>query len=100
MFLYNITQIVEDTVLDQYLEWMEKVHLPQVMATGKFVSHRSWRIIDSPNEGTTYSNQFFFEEIAAYADFQQSFEPTFQQEIKDKFGDSVLTFTSLMQDEL
>ncbi len=44
MFLYNVTLIVEDSVLEELMAWMEEVHLPKIMATGKFITHKSWRI--------------------------------------------------------
>jgi hypothetical protein len=100
MFLYNVTLIVEDVVAEEWLQWMEKVHVPQIMATGKFITHKLWRIIDSPNEGVTYSNQFFFEDLENYADFLQNYSPKFEEEIRQKYGESVMSFTSTMQDVL
>jgi hypothetical protein len=100
MYLYNVTLIVEDAVAEEWLLWMEKVHIPQVMATGKFITHKLWRIIDSPNEGVTYSNQFFFENLDDYVEYLKIFAPAFQAEIHQKYGEKVLSFVSTMQDVL
>ena len=100
MFLYNVTYIVEDTVLEDWRNWMQTEHLPKVMATGKFTDHKSWRIINSPNEGTTFSNQFLFEKLEEYVEFTQVFAPAIEAEIHEKYGESVLSFTSIMQDVL
>jgi len=100
MFLYNVTLIVEDSVVEEWLSWMEEIHLPKIMATGKFISHKSWRIIDSPNEGVTYSYQFFFEELEGYVEYMNIFDPVFQTEIKERYGDKVVSFTTIMQDVL
>ena len=100
MFLYNVTHIVEDTVVDDWLVWMEKVHVPKIMATGNFITHKLWRVIDSPNEGVTYSNQFFFEELEQYVAYMETYAPEFEAEIKERFGENVLSFTSILQDVL
>lgn len=100
MFLYNVTLIVEDSVAAEWSEWMQKVHIPKVMATGKFIDHKIWRIIDSPNEGVTYSSQYFFEELDDYVAYLQEFAPALQAEIYEKYGERVVSFTSTMQDIL
>ena len=40
MLLYNVTVIIEDAAAEEWLQWMQEIHIPEVMATGKFVSNR------------------------------------------------------------
>jgi hypothetical protein len=40
MLLYNVTVNVELGVHAEWLAWMKAVHIPEVMATGIFKSHR------------------------------------------------------------
>ena len=53
MLLYNVTVIVEDDAEQAWFEWMQETHIPEVMSTGKFVSNRLLKLLDSPNEGAT-----------------------------------------------
>lgn len=97
MLLYNITSIIDDTVADSWLKWMEDVHIPSVMASGKFVSHRLLRVLDSPNEGVTYCAQFVVEHMADYLDYQQNYAPTLQKEAQALYENKAVSFRTLME---
>ena len=60
MILYNVTVNVEDSIHDEWLEWMTKKHIPDVLATGLFTDNKIFRILseDVENENT-YSIQYF-----------------------------------------
>lgn len=97
MLLYNVTTIIEDTAADNWLKWMKDVHIPQVMASGKFVSYRLLRVLDSPNEGVTYCAQFVAEHMADYLDYKDNFAPTLQAESQSLFENKALSFRTLME---
>ena len=44
MFLYNVTIIIEDAAAEEWLQYMNEFHIPEIMATGKFVSNRLLKI--------------------------------------------------------
>lgn len=100
MYLYNVTFIAEDSVAAEWAEWLEQVHIPEIMSTGKFLSYKAWRILDSPNEGVTYSCQYFFENLEDFAEYLSVFEPVFSAAIYEKYGEKVVSFSSTMQDVL
>ncbi|WP_432708376.1 DUF4286 family protein [Pedobacter sp.] len=100
MYLYNITFIADDAVAAEWVSWLEKTYIPKIMATGKFTSHKVWRIIDSPNEGVTYSSQYFFENLEDYVDYLTEYAPQLEAELYEKYGEKVVSFASTMQDEL
>ena len=37
MLIYNVTINIEESVEKEWLAWMQQVHIPEVIATGKFV---------------------------------------------------------------
>ena len=37
MIIYNVTMAVEVAIHDEWIEWMANEHMPEVMATRKFV---------------------------------------------------------------
>lgn len=100
MYLYNVTFIADDTVAEEWAAWLAQVHIPKIMSTGKFLSHKAWRILDSPNEGVTYSTQYFFEKLEDFAEYLSAFEPAFSAEIYEKYNEKVVSFSSTMQDVL
>jgi len=97
MLLYNVTSIIEDAEAEIWLKWMLDSHIPRVMETGKFVSYRLLKVLDSPNEGVTYCAQYVAESNTEYEEYQQLHAPELQAEVQHKFGQKVLSFRTLME---
>ena len=97
MLLYNVTVIIEDAAAEEWLQWMQEIHIPEVMETGKFVSHRLLKVLDSPNEGVTYCTQYIAESLADYEDYQQNYAPTLQAAVRKKFENRLVAFRTLME---
>ncbi len=97
MLLYNVTLIIEDSAAEEWLQWMQEVHIPEVMATDKFVSNRLLKVLDSPNEGVTYCVQYIAENEANYQDYQLNFAPALQAELQEKFENRLVAFRTLME---
>ena len=97
MLLYNVTTIIDDDAADSWLKWMEEIHIPNVMASGKFVSNRLLRVVDSPNEGVTYCAQYVVEHMADYLDYQENYAPSLQAEATGLFENKIVTFRTLME---
>lgn len=97
MLLYNVTLIIEDSVAEQWLKWMQEIHIPEVMATGMFVSSRLLKVIDSPNEGVTYCAQYVAENMDDYLSYQEKFAPALQADLNDKFANQIVAFRTLME---
>ena len=97
MLLYNVTIIIEDSAVEEWLQFMNESHIPEVMATGKFVSNRLLKILDSPNDGVTFCSQYVVENLADYEDYQQNFAPALQADLQQKFENKFVAFRSLME---
>ena len=58
MVIYNVTINIDDSVHDEWLTWI-KEHIPQVLATGKFVDAKLTKVLVKEDMGgTTYSVQY------------------------------------------
>ncbi len=97
MLLYNVTLIIEDVAVEEWLKWMQETHIPAVLETGKFVSHRLLKVLDSPNEGVTYCVQYVVENLADYEDYQLNFAPSLQADLQQKFENRFVAFRTLME---
>ncbi|MDB4293664.1 DUF4286 family protein [Maribacter sp.] len=59
MYIYNVTTNIENSVHDEWLKWMSETHIPDVLATGKFLNAKMCRVlVEEDMGGTTYSVQF------------------------------------------
>lgn len=59
MYIYNVTTNIEASVHDEWLQWMQQTHIPDVLATGKFLNAKMSKVlIEEDMGGVTYSVQF------------------------------------------
>jgi len=59
MLIYNVTTNIEDSAHDDWLHWMQETHIPEVLATGKFLNAKMTKVlVEEEMGGTTYSVQF------------------------------------------
>jgi len=59
MLIYNVTTNIEASVHDEWLQWMQETHIPDVLATGKFLNAKMSKVlVEEEMGGFTYSVQF------------------------------------------
>lgn len=59
MYIYNVTTNIDESAHDQWFKWMKEIHIPDVLATGKFLNAKMSKVlIEEEMGGTTYSVQF------------------------------------------
>ena len=100
MILYNITINVEQSVEQQWLEWMRTEHMLDVLNTGMFTTAKIFRLLDvEQSEGTdTYAVQYFAQTMEHYERYQREFASGLQQEAQQKFGNHTVSFRTLMEE--
>jgi hypothetical protein len=98
MILYSVTINVDDTIHDDWLDWMEKEHIPEVMDTECFVSAEMFRVVSpEPEEGTTYCVQYVAGDISDYERYQIEHAAILQTKHKDKFGKKFTAVRTVME---
>ncbi|MDQ7948713.1 MAG: DUF4286 family protein, partial [Pedobacter sp.] len=95
--LYNVTVIIEENAAQEWVNWMKEEHIPAVMETGKFVSYRLLKVLDSPNEGITYCTQYIAETQEDYDAYQQLHAPSLQADLQTKFENRFVAFRTVME---
>lgn len=59
MIIYNVTINIDESVHDNWLHWMQKEHIPEMLATGKFSKALMTRVmVKEEMGGLTYSVQY------------------------------------------
>ena len=76
---------------------MQEEHIPMVMETGKFVSCRLLKVLDSPNEGVTYCAQYIAENMGEYLEYKEKYAPALQADVLRKFENQLVSFRTLME---
>lgn len=97
MIIYNETYVIEESIQQQWLNWMQAVQIPAIMQTGWFNSYKILAILDSPNEGVTYCIQFNTDSIDKYAYFCEQHQQKFHQLHHTEFENKFVLFNTIMQ---
>ena len=98
MIIYNITIKVEWTIAEEWVKWMQEVHIPEVLNTGCFEKHQFVRLLQvDETEGPTYATQYYAPTLSKYDYYLQHFAQPLQRQIEDKWGDKYVDFRTLMQ---
>ncbi|MEP0263218.1 DUF4286 family protein [Dokdonia sp.] len=59
MIIYNVTINIETSIEQEWLAWMQQEHIPDMIATGKFVKALMTKVlIEEDMGGVTYSVQY------------------------------------------
>lgn len=58
MYIYNVTINIDESIHEEWLSWM-KSHIPEVLATGKFIEAKLTRVlVEEETGGVIYSVQY------------------------------------------
>lgn len=96
--LYNVTVSLDQEILEDWLRWMQEVHIPDVMATGMFLNSRMCRVLNAqdPNEHT-YAIQYVCQDMATFHKYQVQHAPRLQQDHTARYKDRFVAFRTLME---
>ena len=98
MFVYNVTIKIHDSIQHEWLNWLQKEHVPEVIATGCFSGATILRLLETDDsEGPTYTIQYQAQSKALYNQYIEKFAGIMRQRSFDQWGDKFIAFRSLMQ---
>lgn len=98
MIIYNVTIKVDWTIATEWLQWMQEVHIPEVLETGSFERHQLVRLLQvDETEGPTYAAQYFALTLSKYDDYLLNHAPALRKKVSDLWGEKYLDFRTLMQ---
>jgi len=98
MIAYNVTIKLDWMIHEDWLEWMRKEHMPEVVATGCFIRSYLFRILETDeNEGPTYTAQYFAQSKADYNRYIEMHSALYRQKAFDLWGERFIAFRSLME---
>lgn len=99
MYIYNVTVHVEPKVENDWLEWMKEVHLPEMIATGKFIEAKLFKVITDQNQGgVSYATQYLCNSVVEYKAYLKENAATLQQKASDRFGNTILAFRTQLEE--
>lgn len=98
MYIYNVTTNIEASVHDQWLHWMKETHIPDVLATGKFLNAKMCRVmVEEEMGGVTYSVQFTTPDKSTLERYYQEDADRLRQESAQLFSGKFVAFRTELE---
>ena len=96
--LYNVTIKVDIRVHEEWLAWMKRVHVPDVMKTGMFLEYKICRLLGvDESDGITYAVQYLCPDMNTYNRYQAEHAYRLQKEHKERYEGKFVAFRTLMK---
>jgi len=86
MLIDSVTITIEESIESQWVDWMNRVHVPDVMRTGCFTECRTYKAVGSEGEDPVYVLQYYCRSIEEYHRYRDNFAPALQKEHSDRFA--------------
>lgn len=97
MILYNVTVSVEESVQNEWLNWMKIEHIPEVMACGIFTKAQINRVIVQADSDNTFAIAYTCSSMKELHQYQIKFAPELQKKHDEKFKEKAIAFRTLME---
>ena len=83
---------------DEWLEWMRREHIPEIMATRHFFKSQFVRLLEvEEDDGPTYAVQFYAAEKEDYRQYLANYSAPLRERSFERWGDQFVAFRSLME---
>ena len=98
MIIYNVTVNVDESIHNDWLNWMQNKHINDVLATGLFTNAKMVKVVvEEEMGGTTYAVQYFTDSRSKLVDYYQNHAPRLRQEGLQLFADKMLAFRTELE---
>ena len=98
MIIYNVTVNVDDSIHKDWLKWMQEIHVPEVLATGKFTKAlMSQVMVKEDLGGVTYSIQYTCDSSELLLKYYQEDAQRLRDAVFKKFGNKFGAFRTEMK---
>jgi hypothetical protein len=92
MVLYNVTVSIDREIEHEWLDWMRKTHIPQVMETGCFQECRISKIQGEEDGGSAYSCLYLAPTSEILEEYHTKYAPALQQDHALRYGGKFAAF--------
>jgi hypothetical protein len=86
MVLYNVTVSIDREIESDWLAWMRKTHIPQVMETGCFLECRISKIQGEEDGGSAYSCLYLAPSSEKLDEYHARYATALQQDQALRYG--------------
>ena len=97
MILYNVTVNIDNDAEKGWVEWMNKEHIPDVMATDLFIECRFTKVVADDQGGQTYSIQYLCPDMDSYIKYQNEHAAELQKDHSERYAGKFAAFRTMCE---
>jgi len=99
MIIYNVTVNIEESVHNDWINWMKTTHIPDVMNTGFFLENKICKVITTQEDetGHTYAIQYTCANMDDLNEYQEGYAPKLQEEHVARYSGKFVAFRTLLE---
>ena len=97
MIIYNVNVNVENRIVDDWIEWMQDVHIPQVISTGCFIEAKLQKLVLDKKDEKTFAVAYKCSSIEELKKYQTKYANDLQAEHIKRYKDKALAFRSVLE---
>ena len=97
MLIYNVTVKIDNQIHDDWFDWMKKIHIPEVLDTGKFVENKMYKVLVDDLDGVTYSIQYTCKDMDTLNDYLKNHAPALQKAHINRYKDKFVAFRTFLE---
>ena len=97
MIIYNVTVVIDDSVEQEWLNWMKETHIPDVMNTGYFLDNKICKILAESEGGISYAIQYTCKNMEDLEEYQREHASRLQKEHSSKYDGQFAAFRTLLE---
>ena len=86
MIIYSVTIAIQSGIESEWVEWMNKVHVPDVLRTGCFSACRFYKVVGPANDELIFVLQYDCQSLADYHRYRDNFAPALQNDHAHRFA--------------
>jgi hypothetical protein len=99
MIIQNITYSINKDLEQDFLDWMQSVHIQNVMITGFPKSYKIMRLLtEVENGGSTFSVQYNFDSMDGFEVFENEYFDDLNYEVDKRYRGKYVFFPSLLEE--
>jgi len=99
VIIQNITYSINKDLEQEFLDWIQNVHIQNVMITGFPKSYKIMRLLtEIENGGATFSIQYNFDNLNSFEAFEREYFDDLNHEVDKQYRGKYVFFPSLLEE--
>ena len=86
MILYSVTIVIHASIEAEWVDWMKKVHVPDVLRTGCFSECRIQKVLGSESDEPAYVMQYHCLSVEQYHRYRDNFAAALQKDHTERYA--------------